>query len=92
MLRRGTRASAFVRSSPLVLAALLSAGVLMIPAATAVSKNEDAIPPRIEALYSSGSYKAAAEALQTDIGRSPKDSSLYHWLGRCYFELHDFDR
>jgi len=50
------------------------------------------IPPRIEALYGSGSYKAAAEALQTDIGRSPKDSSLYHWLGRCYFELHDFDR
>ena len=75
-----------------MLAVLLSAGVLMVPAAAAVPKNAEAIPPRIEALYGSGSYKAAAEALQTDIGRSPKDSSLYHWLGRCYFELHDFDR
>jgi tetratricopeptide (TPR) repeat protein len=82
----------YCRSAPLALATLLSAGVLMLPAATAVSKNADAIPPRIEALYGSGSYKAAAEALQTDIGRSPKDSSLYHWLGRCYFELHDLDR
>lgn len=82
----------YCRSAPLVLAALLSAGVLMVPAATAVSKNADAIPPRIETLYGSGSYKAAAEALQTDIGRSPKDPSLYHWLGRCCFELHDFDR
>jgi tetratricopeptide (TPR) repeat protein len=82
----------YCRSAPLVLAALLSAGVLTVPAATAVSKNADAIPPRIETLYDSGSYKAAAEALQTEIGRSPKDSSLYHWLGRCYFELRDFDR
>jgi tetratricopeptide (TPR) repeat protein len=82
----------YCQSAPLVLAVLLSAGVLTVPAATAVSKNADAIPPRIEALYGSGSYKAAAEALQTDIGRSPKNSSLYHWLGRCYFELHDFDR
>jgi tetratricopeptide (TPR) repeat protein len=80
------------RSSPLALAALLSAGVLMVQAAAAVPKNADAIPPRIEALYGSGSYKTAAEALQTEIGRSPKDSSLYYWLGRCYFELYDFDR
>ena len=82
----------YFRKAPLVLAALLAAGALIVPAAAAVRKNADAIPPNIEALYGSGSYKAAAEALQTDIGRSPKDSSLYYWLGRCYFELHDFDR
>jgi len=81
----------YCRRAPLVLAAVLSAGVLMVRAPAASSKNADAIPPRIEAMYSSGSYKAAADALQTDIGRSPKDASLYHWLGRCYFELHDFD-
>ena len=30
--------------------------------------------------------------LQAAIGRSPRDASLYYWLGRCYFELTDFDR
>ena len=82
----------YCRGAPLLLAALLSAGVLMVQASAALSKNADAIPPPIEALYGSASYKAAAESLQTDIRRSPKDSSLYHWLARCYFELHDFDR
>ncbi len=51
----------------------------------------DAVPPDVRALYNSGSYRRAAEALQTAVKQSPKDSFLYYWLGRCYFELHDFD-
>jgi tetratricopeptide (TPR) repeat protein len=52
----------------------------------------DAIPPAIETLYSAGSYSQGADALQAAIVQHPKDASLYYWLGRCYFEIRDFDR
>jgi tetratricopeptide (TPR) repeat protein len=52
----------------------------------------DAIPPAIETLYSAGSYSQGAVALQAAIVQHPKDASLYYWLGRCYFEIRDFDR
>jgi tetratricopeptide (TPR) repeat protein len=51
-----------------------------------------ALPQEIEALYNAGSYSRAAEALQTAIAQTPKDAFLYYWLGRCYFEMHDFSR
>jgi tetratricopeptide (TPR) repeat protein len=61
-------------------------------AAEATATVHDDIPTGIEALYDAGSYSAAAQALQTAVDRSPNDASLYHWLGRCYFEIRDFDR
>jgi tetratricopeptide (TPR) repeat protein len=76
----------YCRSAPLLLAALLSAGVLMVPAAAALSKNADAIPPPIEALYGSASYKAAAEYIATvpDNSELPSHSSTYEYLGKLY--------
>lgn len=50
-----------------------------------------ATPPAIETLYNSGSYSAAVKALQPAIERTPNDSSLNYWLGRCYYEMRDFD-
>ena len=51
----------------------------------------DAVPPGAAALYNSGFYRGAIGALQTAVERTPNDASLYYWLGRCYFEVHDFD-
>ena len=50
-----------------------------------------ALPSAIESLYNAGSYSQAAEALQAAIAQNPEDASLYYWLGRCHFELHDFN-
>ena len=76
----------YCRSAPLLLAALLSAGVLMVQAAAALSKNADAIPPPIEALYGSASYKAAAEYIATvpDNSELPSHSPTYEYLGKLY--------
>jgi tetratricopeptide (TPR) repeat protein len=49
------------------------------------------LPPGIDTLYNAGQYRQAAEALQEAVERNPKDAALYYWLGRCYFEIRDFD-
>jgi tetratricopeptide (TPR) repeat protein len=73
-----------------VLAGLLSAGIVT-PIASAASVRPDFLPPEIEKLYTSGSYDRAGELLQAAIARSPNNASFHYWLGRCYFEMRDFD-
>jgi tetratricopeptide (TPR) repeat protein len=71
------------------------AGVLSVatmpPFAGASSGGVDSLPPEIETLYSSGSYERAANLLEAATQQSPKDASLFYWLGRCYFETRDFE-
>jgi tetratricopeptide (TPR) repeat protein len=50
------------------------------------------LPPDIERLYNGGLYRQAAEALNAAIGREPQESSLHYWLGRCFYELRDYNR
>lgn len=50
------------------------------------------LPPDIERLYNGGLYRQAAEALNGAIHREPQESSLHYWLGRCYYELRDYNR
>ena len=69
---------------------LLAAG-MMPPIASASSARPDSLPPEIERLYTSGSYSGAAESLQAAIKQNPEDTSLHYWLGRCYFQIRDFD-
>lgn len=75
---------------------LVFAGLLSATAAASLARGlpprPDAAPPAVEALYNSGSYHQAATELQSAIEHNPQDPSLYYWLGRCYFEVHDFDR
>ncbi len=75
----------------LVLSALL-ADILAARPANALPAGIDAPPPGIQALYNTGQYRQAAEALQAEVERNPKDAGLYFWLGRCFFELWDFSR
>jgi tetratricopeptide (TPR) repeat protein len=74
----------------MVVAVLLAATLVARPV-LALPTEFEALPPGIETLYNAGSYARAAEALEAAIAQSPKDASLYYWLGRCYFEIRDFN-
>src|SRR5690349_21423271 len=71
--------------------AVLSAGWLVtVPPAAGAAVRE--LPADIERLYNGGLYRQAAEALNGAIQRQPKESSLHYWLGRCFYELRDYNR
>jgi tetratricopeptide (TPR) repeat protein len=85
------RLSSLRTSRLLALAVLLAATVVARPVRS-LPTGLGAFAPEIETLYNAGSYSSAAEALQAAIAQNPKDASLYYWLGRCYFEIRDFNR
>ena len=81
----------YARSVLVVVAASLAMALSARHAGT-LPATFDALPPAVEKLYDAGLYRQAAEALQVATERNPTDASLYYWLGRCLFELGDFDR
>jgi tetratricopeptide (TPR) repeat protein len=80
-----------LRTSSLLALAVLAATLVARPV-RGLPTGLGALAPEIETLYNAGSYSLAAEALQAAIAQNPKDASLYYWLGRCYFEIRDFNR
>ena len=84
-----------MRQTTLFLACLrvaaLSIGLLMTaPLCLRAAVRE--LPADIERLYNGGLYRQAAEALNAAIQRDPQESSLHYWLGRCFYELRDYNR
>lgn len=73
-----------------VFAALSAA--LLITAPLCVNAAVRELPADIERLYNGGLYRQAAEALTAAIQREPQESSLHYWLGRCFYELRDYNR
>jgi len=73
-----------------VLAAWLCA-VMAVRRAGALPAGLGAMPQKIAVSYDSGFYRQAAEALEAAVEQNPKDASRYYWLGRCYYEVRDFD-
>ncbi len=71
--------------------ALLSAGLLVSAPPRAATPVRE-LPADIERLYNGGLYRQAAEALTAAIQRDPRESSLHYWLGRCFYELRDYNR
>jgi tetratricopeptide (TPR) repeat protein len=53
---------------------------------------EPVIPENVGKLYHAGHYDQAVEALESAVGKQPRDASLHYWLGRSFFELRDFAR
>ena len=39
----------------------------------------------------SGDYRGAIANLQSAVSQDPSDAAAYYWLGRSYYELHDYD-
>jgi tetratricopeptide (TPR) repeat protein len=81
-----------IRLSPalFLIAAFSAAWVMTAPAC--LSATVRGLPPDIARLYDGGLYRQATEALDSAIGRESRDSSLYFWQGRCFFELRDYNR
>ena len=80
------RRKKLVGSILITIAALLA----MCPA-RALPQGLEALPPDIKTLYDAGQYRRAAEALKAAIDRNPQAASLHYWLGRCLFEIRDFN-
>ncbi len=74
----------------LVLAAFAAASLIVAPPCINAAVRE--LPADIERLYNGGLYRQAAEALTAAIQREPQESSLHYWLGRCFYELRDYNR
>jgi tetratricopeptide (TPR) repeat protein len=71
--------------------AVVSAGLLTsVPPCVTAAVRE--LPADIERLYNGGLYRQAAESLGAAIQREPQESSLHFWLGRCFYELRDYNR
>ena len=64
--------------------------VIIAPAPVFATVRE--LPADIAQLYNDGHYRQATEALDSAIGRESRESSLYFWQGRCFFELRDYNR
>jgi tetratricopeptide (TPR) repeat protein len=45
-----------------------------------------------QAQFASGNYGDAVKTLNTALASAPQDASIYHWLGRSYYEMQDFDK
>jgi tetratricopeptide (TPR) repeat protein len=73
---------------------LLAAAVLIwLPLAPAARAAQAGSPlQNAEQLFQQGRFAEAADALQTAIGSEPNNAALYYWLGRCYYELRNFDQ
>jgi tetratricopeptide (TPR) repeat protein len=69
-----------------ILRVLLFGGLL--PAIAAV---ENDLPPQLVQLHNSGRYQELAKALQATVETEPQSAVLRYWLGRSYYELHDYD-
>jgi cytochrome c-type biogenesis protein CcmH/NrfG len=41
--------------------------------------------------FNSGNYTAALKTLQAAAAQNPNSAEVPYWLGRCYYELHDYD-
>lgn len=41
--------------------------------------------------FGSGNYSAAIATLQSVISQNPSSGAAFYWLGRCYYEIHDYD-
>src|SRR5690348_602283 len=74
-----------------LLLAVFSAGLLMSAPPRAGTPVRE-LPADIERLYNRGLYRQAAEALTAAIQREPQESPLHYWLGRCFYELRDYNR
>jgi tetratricopeptide (TPR) repeat protein len=70
--------------------AVALAGTASTFSGKALTSVPDALPADIQKFYDAGQYRQAADALRTQVERSPQDAALYFWLGRSLYELRDF--
>jgi tetratricopeptide (TPR) repeat protein len=61
--------------------------------ATLAARAQSASPEKkIQQLFDAGKYRQAVQEAQAAVGKAPPDAVLDYWLGRCDYELRDFNR
>src|SRR5579862_4665844 len=84
------RGSSVPRAFTLV--AWVLATLLTLASARANDRGHGELSSDLEKLIDAGRYRQAAETLQAAVLQSPENASLEYWLGRCYYELHDYSQ
>jgi tetratricopeptide (TPR) repeat protein len=74
-----------------LLRTILSGGLLIVTPVWGSAAIRDP-SAEIERLYNRGLYRQAAEALSAAVQREPEEPALHYWLGRCFYELRDYNR
>ena len=41
--------------------------------------------------FNAGNYSGAIATLQAAVSQNPNSAEAYYWLGRSYYEIHDYD-
>lgn len=63
-----------------------------LPLSAAAEPDIAALMEAAEHQFGSGNYAAAITTLQSVVNQNSANAAAFYWLGRCYFEIRDFDR
>ena len=72
-------------------AASVSVPLLLVSILPLIAAVENELPPQLAMLQNSGRYQELARALQNAVETQPQSAVLQYWLGRSYYELHDYN-
>jgi tetratricopeptide (TPR) repeat protein len=86
--RLKTRPRAVVATAALLIS--LTPTVLLL--AYSVDGDIDETVERARSLFAAGRYQLVVTELKAALPGEQKNAAAHFWLGRAYFELHDFDR
>jgi len=53
---------------------------------------DDAALEAAQHKFGSGNYSAAIATLQSVASQNPSNGAVFYWLGRCYYEVRDYDK
>jgi len=89
-----------VNRGPLISTGRIAHWVLVIVLVTgtvptvisATGATQDSSSGSVAALVNAGRFRQATEVVEAALGHSPNDASLHYWLGRCFYELHDYSK
>ena len=87
MIFAGAIAAALFAANPAFLAATLDSATITRPDPA----DGGALIQTAQHQFSTGNYTAAIAALQSAIAQNSSNAEAYYWLGRCYYEVRDYD-
>jgi tetratricopeptide (TPR) repeat protein len=63
-----------------------------MPSREAADPDVAALMEAAQHQFGSGNYSAAITTLQSVVMQNPVNAAAFYWLGRCYYEIRDYDR
>jgi tetratricopeptide (TPR) repeat protein len=72
-------------------AAVALAILPLLAASSALRAADSPLVADAQRKLNAGDYRSAINALQSATSQNPSDAAAFYWLGRAYYELHDYD-